>query len=224
MLLGRKNERQVLDEFLAATRKGDGGALVVHGDPGMGKTALLEYAVGSARGFDVFRTVGNESEMELPYAALLELCRPGLGELAQLPELQRTAIEVVLGRREGVGPDRVLVGVALVSLLSVLGAKRPLLCVVDDAQWLDSSSVQAMAFAARRISRDAIAFLFGACTLTDEVRGLPTLTIGSSASGADAWPGRCPKRGAAGPAEGHGEVEQHPIGNPRTEPARPTGD
>ena len=77
MLLGRKNECQVLDEFLAAARKGDGGALVVHGDPGIGKTALLEYAVASATEFDVFRTVGNETEMELPYAALLELCRPG---------------------------------------------------------------------------------------------------------------------------------------------------
>ena len=175
LLLGRKNERQVLDEFLAATRKGEGGALVVHGDPGIGKTALLEYAVGSATGFDVFRTVGNESEMELPYAALLELCRPGPGELAQLPELQRNAIEVVLGRRGGVAPDRVLVGVALVSLLSALGAERPLLWVVDDAQWLDSSSAQAIAFAARRISREAVAFLFGARTLTDEVRGLPKL-------------------------------------------------
>jgi DNA-binding CsgD family transcriptional regulator len=177
LLLDRKNERQVLDEFLAAARTGDGGALVVHGDPGIGKTALLEYAVGSATEFDVFRTVGNESEMELPYAALLELCRPGPSELAQLPEVQRNAIEVVLGRREGVGPDRVLVGVALVSLLSAFGAKRPLLCVVDDAQWLDSSSAQAIAFAARRISRDAVAFLFGARTLTDEVRGLPKLTI-----------------------------------------------
>ncbi len=177
LLLGRKNERQVLDEFLAATRKGEGGALVVHGDPGIGKTALLEYAVGSATGFDVFRTVGNESEMELPYAALLELCRPGPGELAQLPELQRNAIEVVLGRREGVAPDRVLVGVALVSLLSALGAERPLLWVVDDAQWLDSASAQAIAFAARRISREAVAFLFGARTLTDEVRGLPKLAV-----------------------------------------------
>jgi AAA ATPase domain len=104
LLLGRKNECQVLDDFLAATRKGDGGAIVVHGDPGMGKTALLEYAVASAREFDVFRTVGNEAEMELPYAALHQLCRLGLGEVGGLARLQRDALEVVLGRREGAAP------------------------------------------------------------------------------------------------------------------------
>jgi hypothetical protein len=102
LLLGRKNECQVLDDFLAATRKGDGGAIVVHGDPGMGKTALLEYAVASAREFDVFRTVGNEAEMELPYAALHQLCRLGLGEVEGLARLQRD----VLGRREGAAPDQ----------------------------------------------------------------------------------------------------------------------
>jgi DNA-binding CsgD family transcriptional regulator len=177
LLLDRKNECQVLDDFLAATLKGEGGALVVHGDPGIGKTALLEYAVASAKEFDVFRTVGNEAEMELPYAALLELCQPGLAEVEQLPAPQRNAIDVIFGRRAGVAPDRVLVGLTLVSLLSALSAKRPVLCVIDDAQWLDTSSAQAIAFAARRVSRDAVAFLFGARTLTDEVRGLPDLTI-----------------------------------------------
>ncbi len=106
MLLDRKNECQVLDDFLAATLKGEGGALVVHGDPGIGKTALLEYAVASAREFDVFRTVGNEAEMELPYAALLELCQPVLAEVEQLPAPQRNAIDVIFGRRAGAAPDR----------------------------------------------------------------------------------------------------------------------
>jgi DNA-binding CsgD family transcriptional regulator len=177
LLLDRKNECQVLDAVLAATRKGEGGALVLHGDPGIGKTALLDYAVASASDFEVFRTAGNEAEMELPYAALLDLCRPGLGQMEQLPELQRNAFEVVFGRRDGAAPDRVLLGLALISLLSSLSAKRPLLCVIDDAQWLDTSSAQVIAFAARRVSRDAVAFLFGARTLTDDVRGLPELTI-----------------------------------------------
>ena len=177
MLLGRKNECQVLDDFLAATLKGEGDALVVHGDPGIGKTALLEYAVASASEFDLFRTVGNEAEMELPYAALLELCQPVLAEVEQLPAPQRNALEVIFGRHAGAAPDRVLVGLTLVSLLSALSAKRPVLCVIDDAQWLDTSSAQAIAFAARRVSRDAVAFLFGARTLTDEVRGLPDLRV-----------------------------------------------
>ncbi len=164
LVVGRRNECRVLDDFLVAARRGEGGALVVHGDPGIGKTALLDYAVASAKEFDVFRTVGNEAEMELPYAGLDQLCRLGMGEVERLPELQRNALEVVLGRRHGTAPDQVLVGVALVSLLSALGSKRPLLCVVDDAQWLDTSSAQLIAFAARRISRYAVAFLFGART------------------------------------------------------------
>jgi DNA-binding CsgD family transcriptional regulator len=177
LLIGRTNECQVLDAFLAATRKGEGGAIVLHGEPGIGKTALLEYAVLSATDFDVLRTVGSEAEMELPYAAFLELLRPGADRVEQLPAPQRKAIEIVLGEREGDAPDRLLVGLALLNLLSELGSKRPLLCVVDDAQWLDTSSAQAMGFAARHISRDAVAFVFGARTLTDEARGLPALTI-----------------------------------------------
>jgi predicted ATPase len=177
LMVGRKNECEVLDDFLAAARRGDGGAVVVHGDPGIGKTALLDYAVASAKEFDVFRTVGNEAEMELPYAALHQLCRRGMGAIERLPELQRNALEVVLGRRHGPAPDQVLVGVALVSLFSALSSNRPLLCVVDDAQWLDASSAQLIAFAARRISRDAVAFLFGARTLTEEVCRLPELTL-----------------------------------------------
>jgi DNA-binding CsgD family transcriptional regulator len=179
LLVGRKNECEVLDAFLTATRNGEGGALAVHGDPGIGKTALLEYAVASAKEkkFEVLRTVGNEAEMELTYAALLELCRPALTQTDRLPDLQRDAIEVVFGRRDGAAPDRLLVGVALVTLLCTLSANRPLLCVIDDAQWLDTSSAQVIAFAARRVSRDAVAVILGTRTLTNDVRGLPELTI-----------------------------------------------
>ena len=177
LLVGRKNERQVLDDLLAAARQGEGAAIVVHGDPGIGKTALLDYAVAAAQEFNVFRTVGSEAEMELPYAALDQLCRLGMGEVERLHELQRDALEVVLGRRHGGAPDQVLVGMALVSLFSALSSKRPLLCVIDDAQWLDTSSAQVIAFAARRMSGHALAFLFGARTLTEEVRRLPELRI-----------------------------------------------
>jgi DNA-binding CsgD family transcriptional regulator len=182
LLLGRNNECQVLDALLAATRKGEGGAIVVHGEAGIGKTAILEYAVESATGFDVLRTVGNEADRELPYAGLHELCRGRASEVEQLREPQRKAVEIVLGWRDGDPPDRLLVGLALVNLVSVSGSKRPLLCVVDDSQWLDSSSAQAIAFAARHISRDAVVFLFGARTLSDEFRGIPKLAIGGLGS------------------------------------------
>jgi DNA-binding CsgD family transcriptional regulator len=176
-LLGRENESQVLEALLAAARKGEGGAIVVHGEPGIGKTALLEHAVALAGDFNVLRTVGNEAEMELPYASLQEFFRPGLGEVEQLPQPQRRAVEIALGRSDGTAPDRLLVGLGLLNLLSLLSAARPVLCVVDDAQWLDTASVQAVAFTARHVSKDAVAFLFGARRLTDEVRGLPELTI-----------------------------------------------
>jgi predicted ATPase len=177
LLIGRTNECQVLATFLASTRRGEGGAMVLNGEAGIGKTALLEYAIALARGLNVFRAVGIEAERELPYAALIELCRPGVSEVERLPESQRNAIEVVFGRRNANAPDRMLVGLAFLSLLSSLSSKVPLLCVVDDTQWLDISSAQVIAFAARRVSRQPVAFLFGARTLTDEVRGLPNLLI-----------------------------------------------
>ena len=177
MLIGRTNECEVLDALLAATRTGQGDAIVVHGEPGIGKTALLDYAIASAADFEVLHTVGNEAEMELPYAAFHELFRPAITLMEKLPEPQRNAVETVFGVREGDAPDRLFVALALLNLLSELGSKRPVLCVVDDAQWLDSSSARAIAFAARHVSRDAVAFLFGARTLTEEVRGLPELPI-----------------------------------------------
>lgn len=177
MLIGRTNGCKVLDNLLAGARKSQGDAIVLHGEPGIGKTALIEHAIASAVDFEVLHTVGNEAEMELPYAAFHELCRPAMGAVGNLPEPQRNAVEVVLGVCEGGAPDRLFVALALLNLLSELGSKRPVLCVVDDAQWLDTSSAQAIAFAARHVSKDAVAFLFGARTLTDEVRGLPELSI-----------------------------------------------
>jgi predicted ATPase len=172
-LIGRDNETQVLESMLETTRKGEGGAIVVHGDPGIGKTALLESAVAFAVGFTVLRTVGNEAEMELPYASLQEFFRPEIDQIEQLPPPQRNALEISLGRRDGQPPDPLLVGLGLLNLLSLVSTKRPVLCVVDDGQWLDAASAQVIGFAARHVSKDAVAFLFGTRRLTDGVRGLP---------------------------------------------------
>ena len=176
-LIGRDNETQVLESMLETTRKGEGGAIVVHGDPGIGKTALLENAVAFAADFTVLRTVGNEAEMELPYASLQEFFRPEIDQIEQLPPPQRNALEISLGRRDGQPPDQLLVGLGLLNLLSLVSTKRPVLCVVDDGQWLDAASAQVIGFAARHVSKDAVAFLFGTRRLTDGVRGLPELSI-----------------------------------------------
>jgi DNA-binding CsgD family transcriptional regulator len=177
MLFGRRRECEVLDRALAAARGGHGEAIVMHGEPGVGKSALLEYAIAAAQGFQALRTVGNEAERELPFAALQQLCAPGVASLEQLPEPQRDALRVAFGLTTGAAPDRLLVGLAALSLLSQLAAERPLLCVVDDAQWLDRQSAQACAFVARRSVTEPIAFMFGARGVTDEIRGLPEFII-----------------------------------------------
>jgi len=177
MLLGRESERGVLDRLLVAARGGHGDAIVLLGEPGIGKTALIEQAVASAQDFRVLRTAGQEGEMELAFAALQRLCAPGLDRLQRLPEPQRDALGVVFGLRTGDRPDRLLVALAVLTLLSELAAERPLLCVVDDAQWLDRASAQAVAFAARRLATEPVAFVFGARELPDEVRGLPEVFV-----------------------------------------------
>lgn len=173
MLFGREHERAQLDELLETTRAGHGGALVLLGEPGIGKTALAEDAIAAAPDFQVLRTTGSEAEMELPFAALQQLCTPGLADLDQLPDSQRDALLVAFGHKSGTAPDRLLVGVAVLNLLSQLAGDRPVLCVVDDTQWLDKESAQALAFAARRVSTESTVLLFGARTAPNEVRGLP---------------------------------------------------
>ena len=153
LLLGRHSERQVFDQLLGTVRGGQSAVLVVRGEPGVGKTALLGYAVEAARGFRIVRTVGVESEMELPFAALQQLCAPALERAKRLPAPQREALGVAFGLVAGPAPDRFLVGLAVLSLLSELSEEQPLLCVVDDAQWLDRASQQALAFVARRLWR-----------------------------------------------------------------------
>ena len=177
-LLGRQTEREVLDRLLEAARGGHGGVLVVHGEPGVGKTALLEDAVEAGREFRVARTVGVEGEMELAYAALQQLCAPILELTKRLPQPQRDALAVAFGLRAGPAPNPFLVGLAALGLLSEAAEERPLLCVVDDAQWLDRASARALGFVARRLLAERIALVFAARELGDALAGFPELHVG----------------------------------------------
>jgi DNA-binding CsgD family transcriptional regulator len=176
-LLGRQRERAVLDRLLATARDGHGAVLVVHGDAGVGKTALLEYAVEAASDFRVARAIGVEGEMELAFAALQQLCSPSLDLIGRLPDPQRDAMEVALGLSVGRAPNPFLVGLAVLNLLSEAAAERPLLCVVDDAQWLDRASARVLAFVARRLLAERIAMVFAAREPIDSLAGLAELHI-----------------------------------------------
>ena len=176
-LRGRRDECAVLDELLAGARGGHSGVLVLRGEAGFGKTALLEHAIESASDLTVLRAVGVESQVELAFAALHQLCAPVLDGLDRLPGPQRDALAITFGLEAGPVPDRFLVGLATLSLLSEAAQERPLLCVVDDAQWLDRSSGQALAFAARRLLAESVVVLFAARTPTDELAGLPELIV-----------------------------------------------
>jgi DNA-binding CsgD family transcriptional regulator len=178
-LLGRQREREALDRLLEAARGGHGGVLVVHGDPGVGKTALLEYAGEAGREFQVVQTVGVEGEMELPFAALQQLCSPILDRRERLPDPQRAALTVAFGLSAGEAPNPFLVGLAVLGLLSETAEERPLLCLVDDAQWLDRASARALAFVARRLLAERIALVFAAREPGDALAGLPELRVPS---------------------------------------------
>ncbi|MFC6082722.1 helix-turn-helix transcriptional regulator [Sphaerisporangium aureirubrum] len=159
MLLGREEECAQLEGLLTAAREGAGGVLVLRGQAGIGKTALLEHAVREARGARVVRVAGIESETEIGFAALHQLLLPFLGRLPSLPPPQRSALAAVFGLRQGKEPERFLVGLAALSLLAD-AAGEPLLCVVDDAQWLDQESAQVLAFVARRLQAERLVMMF----------------------------------------------------------------
>jgi DNA-binding CsgD family transcriptional regulator len=177
VLLGRRNECEVLDQVLSAARSGHGSTIVISGEPGIGKSALLDYTIDSAEGFQVLRAVGNEAERELPFAAAQQLCVPSLATLEELPVPQRDALGVAFGHAAGPPPDRLFVGLALLGLLSKIASRKPVLCVIDDAQWLDGESAKAFAIAARRLRSEQIAFLFGARTTPTDLNGLPSLPV-----------------------------------------------
>src|SRR6516164_1307836 len=176
-LLDRQRERAVLDEFLGDLRSGRGRALVVRGEAGVGKSALLKYVAEAAADMRVARAVGAESEMELAFASLQLLCTPLLDRLERLPAPQRGALGVAFGVREGGAPDRFLVGLAVLTLLAEAAEDRPLLCVVDDAQWLDAASAQVLAFAARRLLAEPVGLVFAAREPGEQFRGLAELEV-----------------------------------------------
>jgi AAA ATPase domain len=166
MLLGRGLETSRLDELISAAAGGRGGALVIEGEPGVGKTALLEDAAQRASRLLVLRVAGVQSELALPYAALHQLCARMIGRRDRLPAPQADAIAVALGGLAGRPPDRFLVSLAALGLLSDLAGERPLLCLIDDAQWIDQESLQALAFVARRAEADSFALVFSTRALS----------------------------------------------------------
>ncbi len=176
-MIGRERECEVFDRLLDGARGGHGTVLVVYGDAGVGKTALLEYAVGAARGFRIARTSGVEAEVELPFAAVQQLCSPLLDLLDRLPKPQHDALGVAFGLITGPAPDPFLVGLAVLGLLSEAAEERPLLAVVDDAHWLDHASERALAFVARRLLAEKIALVFAARQVDDALGGLPSLHV-----------------------------------------------
>ena len=177
MLLGRRGECEALDHMLAAVREGRSAALVLCGELGIGKTALLEYAVERATGFRIAQVAGVQSEMELPFAALHQMCAPMLDRLERLPEPQRHALGTAFGLVSGDAADRFFTGLAVLTLVSEAAATEPLLCVVDDAQWLDEASGNALAFVARRLGAESVGMLFAAREASELFGGLPELVV-----------------------------------------------
>jgi AAA ATPase domain len=176
-LLGRSGECALLDDVASAVRRGESRSLLVRGEAGIGKTALLDYLVASASDLWVVRAVGVESEIELAYASLHQLCGPLLDRLHRLPAPQRQALEVVFGLAAGSVPDRFLVGLAVLSLFAVAAEERSLLCVVDDAQWLDQSSALTLAFVARRLLAEPVGIIFVAREPGEELQNVPELEV-----------------------------------------------
>src|SRR2546429_1047191 len=177
MLRDRGQQCGALDGLLVDVRAGRSRVLVVRGEPGSGKTALRDYAIQSASGFRVARAAGVESEMELAFAALHQLCAPMRARLERLPGPQHDAVGVAFGLTAGNAPDRFLVGLAVLSLLSKVGEERPLLCLVDDAQWLDRASAQVLGFVARRLRAESVGLVFGARVPGEELAELPELVV-----------------------------------------------
>ena len=178
-LLGRDAELETLDRLLRRVRSGESQVLVLRGEAGVGKTALLERLVARAADCRVVRAAGVESEMELPFAGLQQLCAPLIDRLDGLPAPQRAALRTAFGLDAGPAPDRFLVGVAVLGLLSGAAGERPLVCVVDDAQWQDRASAQTLAFVARRLAADPVGLVFAALEQSegDQLAGLPELAV-----------------------------------------------
>jgi DNA-binding CsgD family transcriptional regulator len=179
-LRGRRREQQQLGQLVTGIRSGRSGALVVRGEAGIGKTALLEYLIEQATGCMVARATGAQAEMELPFAGLQQLLGSMLGALERLPDPQREGVEVAFALRSGPAPDRYAVGLAVLGLLAEATEQAPLVCVVDDAQWLDQASAQTLSFVARRLLAESVAFVFAVREPSEDetLAGLPELVLG----------------------------------------------
>ena len=201
MLLGRDHERHGIEQALARARSGTSATLALLGEPGIGKTALLGYAAERATGMQVLRARGIESEAQIPFGSLLELLRPALGMIDAIPEPQAVALEGALALRRGAAQERFAVGAATLSVLAAYAEQAPVAVLVDDAQWLDVSSAQALLFAFRRLVADPIAVFIaireGEPSLLDGA-DLPALRIGglTSDEAAKLMPGLAPETAA----------------------------
>jgi len=176
-LIGRRAECEVLNGLVEEVRAGASRSLVVSGEPGVGKTALMEYVVDRATGFRVTRAAGVQSEMELAFAGLHQLLAPMLDRLERLPVPQGDALRTAFGVSPGTAPDPFFVGLAALSLLSEAAEEQPLLCLVDDEQWLDRASAQVLAFVARRLEAESVGLVFAARSPSADIAGLPQLVV-----------------------------------------------
>ncbi len=179
MLLGRRQECAALDQLLVDVREGRSRAMVIRGDAGVGKSVLLDHVARQAKGFTVVRASGVESEMELAFAGLHQFCGPLLAHRERLPAPQRDAIATAFGLSAGGSPDRFFVGLGVLGLLSEAAESVPVVCLVDDAQWLDRVSAQTLAFVARRLVAESVAMVFAVRDDNghDELEGLPSLVV-----------------------------------------------
>jgi DNA-binding CsgD family transcriptional regulator/tetratricopeptide (TPR) repeat protein len=176
-LVGRHTECGVLDRLVEAVRAGESRAIVLSGEAGVGKTALLDYVAEELSDCRIARAAGVQSEMELPFAALHQLCAPMLGHIQRLPEPQRDALRIAFGMSSGPAPDRFLVGLAVLSLLADVAEQQPLVCLVDDEQWLDRSSAQVLGFVARRLVAESVGLVFVARIPSIDLAGLSELEV-----------------------------------------------
>jgi DNA-binding CsgD family transcriptional regulator len=176
-LTGRRAECGMLDQFVDAIRAGESRALVISGEPGVGKTALLEYLAEQAAECRVLHATGVQSEMEMAFAAVQQLCSPILDNADRLPAPQRDALRTALGLSSGATPDKFLVGLAVLNLLSEFAEQRPVVCLVDDEQWIDRASAQILGFVARRLVAESIGLVFAARILSDELAGSAGLVV-----------------------------------------------
>jgi DNA-binding CsgD family transcriptional regulator len=174
-LVGRQEQVHRLDEVISSAKKGQGGVLVLRGEPGIGKSTLLGHAEAVAQGFRVIRASGSEFEMELPFAALHQLCVPVLDHLAELPAGHSEALRIAFGLATGT-PELFRIGLATLELLGVASRRQPVLCLIDDAHWLDDDSAKALGFLARRITSEPVAMVF-ATRVPSELDALPSVDV-----------------------------------------------